>query len=41
MAFGSAKSVARASVADLEKVEGISRQLALVIYDFFHEGGNR
>jgi excinuclease ABC subunit C len=40
MAFGSAKAVARASVADLEKVEGVSRQLAATIYDFFHEGGN-
>ena len=39
MAFGSAKAVARASVADLEKVEGVSRQLAQTIYDFFHEGG--
>jgi excinuclease ABC subunit C len=39
MAFGSAKAVGRASVADLEKVEGVSRQLATAIYDFFHEGG--
>ena len=39
MAFGSAKAVSRASVADLEKVDGISRQLAAAIYDFFHEGG--
>jgi excinuclease ABC subunit C len=39
MAFGSAKAVSRASVADLEKVDGISRQLAVTIYDFFHEGG--
>jgi excinuclease ABC subunit C len=39
LAFGSAKAVARASVADLEKVEGVSRQLAQTIYDFFHEGG--
>jgi excinuclease ABC subunit C len=39
MAFGSAKAVARASVADLEKVDGVSRQLAQTIYDFFHEGG--
>jgi excinuclease ABC subunit C len=39
MAFGSAKAVGRASVADLEKINGISRQLAAAIYDFFHEGG--
>jgi excinuclease ABC subunit C len=39
LAFGSAKAVSRASVADLEKVDGISRQLAAAIYDFFHEGG--
>jgi excinuclease ABC subunit C len=39
LAFGSAKAVARASLADLEKVEGVSRQLAQTIYDFFHEGG--
>jgi excinuclease ABC subunit C len=39
LAFGSAKAVARASVADLEKVAGVSRQLAQTIYDFFHEGG--
>jgi excinuclease ABC subunit C len=39
MAFGSAKAVGRASIADLERVDGISRQLAAAIYDFFHEGG--
>jgi len=39
MAFGSAKAVSRASVGDLEKIDGISRQLAAAIYDFFHEGG--
>jgi excinuclease ABC subunit C len=39
MAFGSAKAVSRASVTDLEKVDGVSRQLAKTIYDFFHEGG--
>jgi excinuclease ABC subunit C len=38
MAFGSAKAVGRASIADLEKVEGISRPLATAIYEFFHEG---
>jgi excinuclease ABC subunit C len=36
-AFGSAKAVARASLADLAKVEGVSSQLAQAIYDHFHE----
>ncbi len=35
-AFGSAKGVGRASVADLEKVEGVNRALALRIHAFFH-----
>jgi excinuclease ABC subunit C len=34
--FGSAKSVAGASVADLESVGGVSATLARKIYDFFH-----
>ncbi|MBM3520530.1 MAG: excinuclease ABC subunit UvrC, partial [Alphaproteobacteria bacterium] len=38
-AFGSAKSVSRASVTDLAAVEGVSRALAQAIYDHFHEGG--
>jgi excinuclease ABC subunit C len=37
-AFGSAKSVSRASAADLSAVEGVSRALAQAIYDHFHEG---
>ncbi len=37
-AFGSAKSVARASVAGLAAVEGVSGALAQAIYDHFHEG---
>ena len=37
-AFGSAKSVARASVTDLSAVEGVSHALAQAIYDHFHEG---
>ncbi|CAN5308542.1 excinuclease ABC subunit UvrC [soil metagenome] len=37
-AFGSAKAVARASVADLAGVAGVSFSLAQVIYDHFHEG---
>jgi excinuclease ABC subunit C len=35
-AFGSAKGVSKAAVADLAKVEGVSAQLAQRIYDFFH-----
>ena len=37
-AFGSAKSVSRASVTDLTAVEGVSTALAQAIYDHFHEG---
>lgn len=36
-AFGSAKVVARASLADLAKVEGVNYSLAQAIYDHFHE----
>ena len=36
-AFGSARSVSRASTTDLASVEGISTSLARTIYDFFHE----
>ena len=36
-AFGSAKSVARASVTDLAAVEGVSTALAQAIYDHFHD----
>jgi excinuclease ABC subunit C len=35
-AFGSARGVARASTADLAKVEGVSAPLAQRIHDFFH-----
>ena len=35
--FGSAKAVSRAGVDDLKSVDGISAQMAQVIYDFFHE----
>jgi excinuclease ABC subunit C len=41
LAFGSARAVSRASVADLEKVEGVSHQLATAIYGFFHEGAEK
>ena len=36
--FGSAKAVARADLADLKAVEGISDTLAETIYGFFHDG---
>jgi excinuclease ABC subunit C len=35
--FGSAKAVSRASPEDLRIVDGISREMAQRIYDFFHE----
>ncbi|MCB1498661.1 MAG: excinuclease ABC subunit UvrC [Bauldia sp.] len=35
--FGTAKAVGRASVEDLIAVEGISRQMAQLIYDHFHD----
>ncbi len=35
--FGSAKSVERAGLKDLENVEGISKEIARQIYDYFHE----
>lgn len=34
--FGSAQDVAAAGVKDLQKVEGISKDLAQVVYDYFH-----
>jgi len=37
MYFGSSQEVARAGLADLEKVDGISKAVALKIYSFFHE----
>lgn len=37
MHFGSAKAVAAAGIADLQKVDGISRAAAERIYGFFHE----
>jgi excinuclease ABC subunit C len=36
--FGSAREVARAGLADLEQVPGISRGVAKKIYDHFHTG---
>ena len=35
--FGTAKAVSRAGVEDLMTVEGVSRSLAEMIYDHFHE----
>lgn len=37
--FGSARGVARAGLADLERVDGISRAVAQKIYDHFHAEG--
>ena len=37
MHFGSARSVARAGLADLEAVDGISGTVARKIYGHFHE----
>jgi excinuclease ABC subunit C len=36
-AFGSAKDVARAGLADLEKTPGLNAATAKLVYDFFHE----
>jgi excinuclease ABC subunit C len=36
--FGSARGVARAALAELEEVEGVSKQLARRIHDHFHGG---
>jgi excinuclease ABC subunit C len=36
--FGSAKAVSRAGVEDLKTVPGISAEMAVRIYGFFHEG---
>jgi excinuclease ABC subunit C len=37
--FGSAKAVARAGVADLQAVDGISEAMARTVHDFFHARG--
>ena len=37
--FGSARAVASAGLADIEKVDGVSSALAKKIFDFFHPGG--
>jgi len=35
--FGSARGVARAALSELEQVEGVNRELARRIYDYFHD----
>lgn len=35
--FGSARGVSRAALAELEDVEGVNKELAKRIYDFFHD----
>jgi excinuclease ABC subunit C len=37
--FGSAKAVARANLADLKAVVGVSANMAQPNYDYFHENG--
>ena len=37
--FGSARGVSQAGLADLERVEGISRAVAKKVYDHFHGEG--
>jgi excinuclease ABC subunit C len=37
--FGSARGVARAGLADLERIEGISKAVAKKVYDHFHAEG--
>jgi len=36
--FGTARGVSRAGLTDLEKVPGINRATAKLVYDFFHSG---
>jgi excinuclease ABC subunit C len=38
-AFGTAKAIARAALADLERVPGINASTAKLVYDYFHERG--
>jgi excinuclease ABC subunit C len=39
--FGSARGVSRAALAELEAVEGVNKELAKRIYDFFRDGNKR
>jgi len=41
LAFGSAKDVAKAGLADLEKTPGLNAATAKLVYDFFHENAAR
>jgi excinuclease ABC subunit C len=36
--FGSARAVARAGLAEIERVTGISKTVAKKVYDHFHDG---
>jgi excinuclease ABC subunit C len=38
-AFGTAKEVGKAGLADLEKTPGLNAATAKLVYNFFHEGG--
>ena len=38
--FGTLKSIERASIADLAKVDGVNAETARKIYDFFHDAGS-
>ena len=38
-AFGTAKEVSRAGLADLEKTPGLNSATARLVYNFFHDGG--
>lgn len=37
--FGTAKATSKAGLTDLEKVPGVSAQMAQIIFDFFHDTG--
>lgn len=37
--FGTAKATSKAGLSDLEKVPGVSAQMAQIIFDFFHDTG--
>ena len=39
-AFGTAKEVSRAGLADLEKTPGLNAATARLVYNFFHENGD-
>ncbi len=41
LAFGSAKAVARAGLADLEKTPGLNAATAKLVYDFFRDTAGR